>query len=172
MILGHVTHFLRSGRSAVILVTTAGKVGAEAARLLREQDLPVRVLARDPDKQAAKALAAAGAQITAGDTPSLEPIALSIVTECHIAIQPYQGLRDLCVMGSRRAGHQRPAPAHQAAAVVSQRHGQHQATAKLSTEIWPGSRRLCMTRAVGTPAPAQVSAPIQHPARKQRELTQ
>jgi uncharacterized protein YbjT (DUF2867 family) len=51
----------------VILVTTAGKVGAEAARLLREQDAPVRVLVRDPDKAAAKALATAGAQIVAGD---------------------------------------------------------------------------------------------------------
>jgi uncharacterized protein YbjT (DUF2867 family) len=44
----------------VILVTTAGKVGAEAARLLREQDVPVRVLARDPDKATPRALAAGG----------------------------------------------------------------------------------------------------------------
>jgi uncharacterized protein YbjT (DUF2867 family) len=51
----------------VILVTTAGKVGAEAARLLLEQDTPVRVLVRDPGQAAAKALAAAGAQIAAGD---------------------------------------------------------------------------------------------------------
>jgi uncharacterized protein YbjT (DUF2867 family) len=51
----------------VILVTTAGKVGAEAARLLREQDMPVRVLVRDPDKATARALAAAGAEIAAGD---------------------------------------------------------------------------------------------------------
>jgi uncharacterized protein YbjT (DUF2867 family) len=51
----------------VILVTTAGKVGAEAARLLREQDEPVRVLAHNPDKPAVKALAAAGAVIVAGD---------------------------------------------------------------------------------------------------------
>ena len=34
----------------MILVTTAGKVGAEAARLLRERDTPVRVLVRDPGK--------------------------------------------------------------------------------------------------------------------------
>jgi uncharacterized protein YbjT (DUF2867 family) len=51
----------------VILVTTAGKVGTEAARLLLEQDEPVRVLARNPDKPAVKALAAAGAVIVAGD---------------------------------------------------------------------------------------------------------
>ena len=51
----------------MILVTTAGKVGAEAARLLLEQDEPVRVLARNPDQPAVKALAAAGAVIVAGD---------------------------------------------------------------------------------------------------------
>jgi uncharacterized protein YbjT (DUF2867 family) len=51
----------------MILVTTAGKVGAETARLLREQELPVRVLVRDPAKAAAKALAAAGAEIARGD---------------------------------------------------------------------------------------------------------
>ena len=51
----------------MILVTTAGKVGAEAARLLREQDVPVRVLVRDPDKATARALAGAGAEIAAGD---------------------------------------------------------------------------------------------------------
>jgi uncharacterized protein YbjT (DUF2867 family) len=44
----------------VILVTTAGKVGAEAVRLLREQDVPVRVLVRNPGHATAGALAAAG----------------------------------------------------------------------------------------------------------------
>ena len=38
----------------MILVTTAGKVGSETARLLRERDLPVRVLVRDPAKATAK----------------------------------------------------------------------------------------------------------------------
>jgi len=51
----------------VILVTTAGKVGTETARLLRQQDVPVRVLVRDPDKATPRALAAAGAEIAAGD---------------------------------------------------------------------------------------------------------
>jgi uncharacterized protein YbjT (DUF2867 family) len=51
----------------MILVTTAGKVGAETARLLREQDVPVRVLVRDPAKATAQALAEAGAEIAAGD---------------------------------------------------------------------------------------------------------
>jgi uncharacterized protein YbjT (DUF2867 family) len=51
----------------MILVTTAGKVGSETARLLRERDVPVRVLVRDPAKAAARALAEAGAEIAAGD---------------------------------------------------------------------------------------------------------
>jgi uncharacterized protein YbjT (DUF2867 family) len=46
-------------------VTTAGKVGSEAVRLLRERDVPVRVLVRDPAKAAA--LAEAGAEIAKGD---------------------------------------------------------------------------------------------------------
>jgi uncharacterized protein YbjT (DUF2867 family) len=49
----------------VILVTTAGKVGSEAVRLLRERDVPVRVLARDPAK--VTALADAGAEVAEGD---------------------------------------------------------------------------------------------------------
>jgi uncharacterized protein YbjT (DUF2867 family) len=49
----------------VILVTTAGKVGSEAVRLLRERDVPVRVLARDPAK--VTALADAGADVAEGD---------------------------------------------------------------------------------------------------------
>jgi len=49
----------------VILVTTAGKVGSEAVRLLRERDVPVRVLVRDPAKAAA--LAEAGAEVAEGD---------------------------------------------------------------------------------------------------------
>ena len=49
----------------MILVTTAGKVGSETVRLLRERDLPVRVPARDPAKLTA--LADAGAEVVAGD---------------------------------------------------------------------------------------------------------
>jgi uncharacterized protein YbjT (DUF2867 family) len=49
----------------LILVTTAGKVGSETARLLAERDVPVRVLVRDPAKAAA--LAGAGVEITKGE---------------------------------------------------------------------------------------------------------
>jgi uncharacterized protein YbjT (DUF2867 family) len=49
----------------MILITTAGKVGAEAARLLAQRGEPVRVLVRDLEK--ATALAQAGADVAVGD---------------------------------------------------------------------------------------------------------
>ena len=49
----------------MILVTTAGKVGAEAARLLAAQGTPVRVIARNPEKVAA--LSQAGVDVVDGD---------------------------------------------------------------------------------------------------------
>jgi uncharacterized protein YbjT (DUF2867 family) len=49
----------------MILVTTAGKVGAEAVLLLRQQGVPVRVLVRHPDT--VQGLKEAGAEIAAGD---------------------------------------------------------------------------------------------------------
>jgi uncharacterized protein YbjT (DUF2867 family) len=49
----------------MILISTAGKVGAEAGRLLAARGEPVRVLVRDPAK--ATALAQAGIEIAIGD---------------------------------------------------------------------------------------------------------
>ena len=49
----------------MILITTAGKVGAEAARLLAQRGEPVRVLVRDPEK--ATALAQPGVDVAVGD---------------------------------------------------------------------------------------------------------
>ena len=49
----------------MILVTTAGKVGGEASRLLAERGEPVRVLVRDPAK--APALQRAGIEVALGD---------------------------------------------------------------------------------------------------------
>jgi len=49
----------------MILVTTAGKVGSEASRLLAAHGNEVRVLVRDPQK--ATALAALGVDVVAGD---------------------------------------------------------------------------------------------------------
>lgn len=45
----------------MVLITTAGKVGSEAARLLAQRGEPVRILVRDPDK--ATRLAQTGAEI-------------------------------------------------------------------------------------------------------------
>ncbi len=49
----------------MILITTAGKVGAEAARLLARREVPVRVLVRDPVKAAA--LERDGVEVVRGD---------------------------------------------------------------------------------------------------------
>lgn len=50
----------------MILVTGAtGKVGSEAVRVLRQQDVPVRALVRDPQK--AQTMAEAGAELAVGD---------------------------------------------------------------------------------------------------------
>ncbi len=56
----------------MILVTTAGKVGSEAVLLLRQREVPVRVLVRDPEN--AKALADAGAEIAAADLDAPDSI--------------------------------------------------------------------------------------------------
>jgi len=59
--------FWSAAEIIVILVTTAGKVGAETVRVLRQRDVPVRVLVRDPAKPVPRELAQAGAEIVAGD---------------------------------------------------------------------------------------------------------
>jgi len=90
----------------VILVTTAGKVGAEAAKLLREQDVPVRVLARDPERPAAKELAAAGAEIIAGDlaVPASIDAAMTGVSAV-VLVSPAVPAQELNVVASAaRAG--------------------------------------------------------------------
>jgi uncharacterized protein YbjT (DUF2867 family) len=56
----------------MILVTTAGKVGTEAAQKLAERGVPVRVLARHPQKAAA--LANTGVQVVGGDLEIAETI--------------------------------------------------------------------------------------------------
>ena len=49
----------------MILVTTAGKIGAEASRLLAQRGAPVRVLVRNPEK--VSALPPAGVDVCKGD---------------------------------------------------------------------------------------------------------
>jgi uncharacterized protein YbjT (DUF2867 family) len=83
----------------VILVTTAGKVGSEAARLLAERGAPVRMLVRDPQK--AKPLVAAGAELAVGDldVPSSLDEAMSDVTGV-ILVSPAIPAQELNVITS------------------------------------------------------------------------
>jgi len=88
----------------MILVTTAGKVGSEAARLLAQREAPVRVLVRDPDK--AKALADAGAEIAVGDlaVPASIDEAMAGVTSV-VLVSPAVPAQELNVVASAaRAG--------------------------------------------------------------------
>ena len=88
----------------MILVTTAGKVGSEAACLLAKREVPVRVLVRDPEK--AKALAAAGAEIAVGDlaVPASIDEAMAGVTSV-VLVSPAVAAQELNVVASAaRAG--------------------------------------------------------------------
>jgi uncharacterized protein YbjT (DUF2867 family) len=90
----------------MILLTTAGKVGSETARLLRERDVPVRVLVRDPAKATARALAEAGAEIATGDlgVPASIDEAMSGVSGV-VLVSPAVPAQELNVIGSAaRAG--------------------------------------------------------------------
>jgi uncharacterized protein YbjT (DUF2867 family) len=90
----------------MILVTTAGKVGSETARLLRERDVPVRVLVRDPAKATARALAEAGAEIATGDlgVPASIDEAMSGVSGV-VLVSPAVPAQELNVVASAaRAG--------------------------------------------------------------------
>jgi uncharacterized protein YbjT (DUF2867 family) len=83
----------------VILVTTAGKVGFETVRLLRQRELPVRVLVRDPQK--AKALADAGAQIAIGDLDAPTSIDAAMAdVETVVLVSPGAPAQELNVIHS------------------------------------------------------------------------
>jgi uncharacterized protein YbjT (DUF2867 family) len=86
----------------MILVTTAGKVGAEAVRLLRQRDLPVRVLMRHPKQSEALA----GAEIAEGDleAPLTIDAAMAGVTTV-VLVSPGVPVQELNVIHSAvRAG--------------------------------------------------------------------
>jgi uncharacterized protein YbjT (DUF2867 family) len=88
----------------MILVTTAGKVGSEAARLLTQRDEPVRVLVRDPEK--ATALAQLGADVSEGDLDNSASIdaAMQGVTSV-VLVSPAVPAQELSVIDSAaRAG--------------------------------------------------------------------
>ena len=88
----------------VILVTTAGKVGSEAARLLTQHQVPVRVLVRDTEKH--KALGDAGVEIAVGnlDVPASIDEAMVGVTAV-VLVSPAVPAEELNVISSAaRAG--------------------------------------------------------------------
>jgi uncharacterized protein YbjT (DUF2867 family) len=88
----------------MILITTAGKVGSAAARLLAEQGVPVRVLVRDPGK--ATALAQPGVEIAEGDlaVPATIDAAMQGVSAV-VLVSPAIPAQELNVVGSAvRAG--------------------------------------------------------------------
>ena len=88
----------------MILISTAGKVGAEAAKLLAHRGVPVRVLVRDPAK--ALALARAGIDVVRGDLgePSTVDQAMEGVSAV-VLVSPAIPAQELAVVDSAaRAG--------------------------------------------------------------------
>jgi uncharacterized protein YbjT (DUF2867 family) len=88
----------------MILITTAGKVGSEAARLLAQRGEPVRVLVRDPKK--GTALAQAGVEVAEGDleVPATIDAAMQGVSAV-VLVSPAIPVQELNVVGSAlRAG--------------------------------------------------------------------
>ena len=124
----------------MILVTTAGKVGTEAALLLRQRELPVRVLVRDPGK--AKTLADAGAEVAAGDlgVPASIDAAMTGVTAV-ILVSPAVPARELNVVASAaraRVGHVVKATSKASAdSPIARRRGQTEIEAGLAASGLP-----------------------------------
>ncbi len=88
----------------MILITTAGKVGSEAARLLTQHQVPVRVLVRDPTR--AEELAKAGVEIAVGDLDISESIEEAMVgVTALVLVSPADPVQELNVIASAaRAG--------------------------------------------------------------------
>jgi len=124
----------------MILVTTAGKVGSETVRLLRQRDVPVRVLVRDPAK--AKELADAGAEIAAGDldVPASLDEAMAGVTTVVLA-SPAVPVQELNVVHSAvRAGVRHVVKASSKASAdspIARRRGQTEIEAGLAASGMP-----------------------------------
>ncbi|MFF5075554.1 NmrA family NAD(P)-binding protein [Actinoplanes sp. NPDC000266] len=88
----------------MILVTTAGKVGAEAARLLAQEGTPARVLVRNPEK--ASTLARAGVDVVAGDLNDRDSIDAAVRdVSAVILVSPAIPAQEIAVIDSAaRAG--------------------------------------------------------------------
>jgi uncharacterized protein YbjT (DUF2867 family) len=88
----------------MILITTAGKVGAQASRLLNERGAPVRILVRGSEKAAA--LAQAGVDVVEGDleAPATIDVAMQGVSSV-VLVSPAVTAQELNVIDSAvRAG--------------------------------------------------------------------
>jgi uncharacterized protein YbjT (DUF2867 family) len=126
----------------VILVTTAGKVGSEAARLLTQRQVSVRVLVRDSAR--GKTLADAGAEIVVGDFDVPESIdeAMSGVTAV-VLVSPAVPAQELNVIASAaRAGVEHVVKATSKASTdspIARRRGQAEIEAGLAASGLPHS---------------------------------
>lgn len=95
----------------MILVTTAGKVGAEAARLPAQREEPVRLLVRDPEN--ATALAQLGIDVAVGDldVPATIDAAMRGISAV-VLVSPAIPAQELNVVGAAdREQRQGPGPA-------------------------------------------------------------
>ena len=83
----------------MILITTAGKIGAEASRLLAQRGAPVRVIVRNPEK--VSALAQAGVNVCRGDleVPATIDAAMQDVTSV-VLVSPAIPRQELNVVAS------------------------------------------------------------------------
>ncbi len=131
----------------VILVTTAGKVGSEAARLLTQRQVPVRVLVRDPEK--GKAMADAGVEIAVGDLDIPESInqAMAGVTSV-VLVSPAVPAQELNVIASAaRAGIEHAVKATSKASAdspIARRRGQAEIEAGLAASGLPHTAIRCL----------------------------
>jgi uncharacterized protein YbjT (DUF2867 family) len=124
----------------MILVTTAGKVGFEAARLLTDLHVPVRVLVRDPGK--VTALSDAGAEIVVGDLSDRASIDDAIVGVTGvILVSPAVPAQELNVISSAvRAGVEHIVKASSKASAdspIARRRGQTEIEAGLAASGLP-----------------------------------
>jgi uncharacterized protein YbjT (DUF2867 family) len=124
----------------MILVTTAGKVGSEAARLLTQRQVPVRVLVRDPEKT--NALADSGVEIAVGDldVPASIDEAMVGVTAV-VLVSPALPAQELNVVASAaRAGVEHVVKATSKASAdspIARRRGQTEIEAGLAASGLP-----------------------------------
>ncbi len=124
----------------MILITTAGKVGSEAAHLLAQRQTPVRVLVRDPKK--GKALVAEGIEIVVGDLDVPESIdeAMAGVTAV-VLVSPAVPAQELNVIASAaRAGVEHVVKATSKASAdspIARRRGQTEIEAGLAASGLP-----------------------------------